>query len=54
MPNASWAPVRLHVRAARRDPVRYGLPSLFDGPHHATQASKSIDLLGIAQLGRIE
>jgi hypothetical protein len=33
--------------------VRCGLPSLFDGPHHAIQLFKSIDLLGIAQLGRI-
>jgi hypothetical protein len=30
-----------------------GLPSLLDGPHHAIQASESIDLLGVAQLGRI-
>jgi hypothetical protein len=32
--------------------VRYGLPSLFGAPHHVIQAFKSIDLPGIAQLGR--
>jgi hypothetical protein len=42
------------ARAARRDPSPLWAAFAVRRLHHAIQAFKSIDLLGIAQLGRIE